>query len=110
MKKIISLMLAVCLCLSVLTVTFAAQENETALNNILENGKRELNLGYWSEAADSYGAGHVQGVCVDDEGKYMYASFTNMLVKLDVATGEIVGSMIGMSTGSHKGGAHIGDV
>ncbi len=110
MKRVMSLILAVCMCLSATGAVLGADETKTLAEEILAKGKREINLGYWSEAADSYGAGHVQGVCVDDAGKYMYASLTNMLVKVDVTTGEIVGSMVGLSTGSHKAGAHIGDV
>ena len=77
---------------------------------VLKNCKYSLDLGAWSTAVQDGGAGHLQGICCDDDGKYMYASFTNMLVKVDMETGEIVGSVVGMAAGSITSGAHIGDI
>lgn len=53
---------------------------------------------------------HLQGICVDDELKYMYFSYTDVLAKLDMSTGELVGSVGGFGKGSFgtSGGAHLG--
>jgi len=48
-------------------------------------------------------AGHQQGIAVDDSLTYLYASFTTQLVKVDLTTGEIVGSVSGWS-------GHLGDI
>lgn len=40
-------------------------------------------------------AGHVQGIAVDNEQKYMYFSFTTMLVKTDME-GNVVGTVTGL--------------
>lgn len=55
--------------------------------------------------------GHLQGVAVDDERNFLYYSFTDRLVKVDMHTGEIVGSVTGLLSGSiYGGGAHLGDL
>jgi len=108
-KKVLLVILTGLMCLSMMGVSSAVQD-ESLADIIRKYGKTEINLGEWSEAADSHGADHVQGICVDDEGKYMYASFTNMVVKIDVRTGEIVGTVGGLATGTHVDGAHIGDI
>ena len=48
-------------------------------------------------------AGHQQGIAVDNSLTYLYASFTTQLVKVDLTTGEIVGSVSGWS-------GHLGDI
>ena len=55
-------------------------------------------------------SGHLQGICVDDEMKYAYLSYTDTLLKLDMATGEVVGSVCDFGPGSFtaEGGAHLG--
>lgn len=75
---------------------------ETALRN-----------GYFSydvTAAATAASGHLQGLCVDDELKYAYLSYTDTLLKLDMATGEVTGSVTGFGPGSFtvEGGAHLG--
>lgn len=85
-------------------------ETTTLYEKVLKNCKYSLDLGAWSTAVQDGGAGHLQGICCDDDGKYMYASFTNMLVKVDMETGGIVGSVVGMAAGSITSGAHIGDI
>ena len=115
MKKGISFILAILMCLTLspmvwgTPITSGTEQTNTAVQNILENGQRVINLGLWCEDAP-HGADHVQGICVDDAGKYMYASFTNTVVKLDVETGEIAGTMGGLKTGTHVDGAHIGEL
>ena len=47
----------------------------------------ELYGGIWAEPA-----GHLQGAAADDENKFLYMSFTDRLIKVDMHTGEIVGS------------------
>lgn len=56
------------------------------------------------------GNSHLQGICVDDELKYMYFSYTSSLAKLDMETGEVVASVGGFGQGSFgtEGGAHLG--
>lgn len=56
------------------------------------------------------GSDHMQGICVDDQMKYMYFSYTDVLVKLEMATGRVVGTVGGFGEGSFafSGGAHIG--
>ncbi len=104
-KQKLSLVLACFMC-AMTAVAVSGVENADVVSSM----RPVIDLGTWSSAADSHGANHAQGVCVDDEGKYMYTSFTNMLVKSDVQTGEIVGTVTGLRTGSLKTGAHIGDI
>ena len=52
-------------------------------------------------------SGHVQGVAVDDELKYMYAPFTQKLVKIDLETNEVVGVVSGW--GEFGADVHLGD-
>ena len=56
------------------------------------------------------GNSHLQGICMDDEGKYLYFSYTSALAKLDMATGKVVASVGGFGQGSFgtPGGAHLG--
>ena len=56
------------------------------------------------------GSSHMQGICIDDEGKYMYFSYTSVLAKVDMATGKVVASVGGFGEGSFgaSGGAHLG--
>ncbi|MBQ7591118.1 MAG: hypothetical protein IJU46_01175 [Clostridia bacterium] len=53
---------------------------------------------------------HLQGICVDDKLEYMYFSYTDVLAKLDMKTGKVVGSVGGFGKGSFgtSGGAHLG--
>ena len=58
------------------------------------------------------GNSHMQGICVDDEMEYLYFSYTSSLAKVDMKTGEVVGSVGGFGEGSFgtPGGAHLGDL
>lgn len=53
---------------------------------------------------------HLQGICADDRLEYMYFSYTDVLAKLDMSTGKVVGSVGGFGKGSFgtPGGAHLG--
>lgn len=109
MKRILGLILAVTLCLPMIPVIERAEAEElTAWENVLQNCKYTIDGGSWSTAAADGGAGHLQGIVCDDEQKYMYMSFTNMMVKVDMRTGAIVGTVKGMAAGSISSGAHIG--
>ncbi len=56
------------------------------------------------------GNSHMQGICVDDELKYMFFSYTSALGVIEIATGELVASIGGFGGGSFgtNGGAHLG--
>lgn len=58
------------------------------------------------------GNSHMQGICVDDNMEYLYFSYTSSLAKVDMKTGEVVGSVGGFGEGSFgtPGGAHLGDL
>lgn len=43
-----------------------------------------------------FAAGHVQGIAIDDEHKYIYYSFTTMLVKTDLC-GKLIGTVDGLT-------------
>lgn len=49
------------------------------------------------------GTGHLQGMCVDDDLRYMYVSYTNGIGKIDMATGEVAGYLTGFDGGLHIG-------
>lgn len=54
-------------------------------------------------------AGHLQGIACDDDLDYMYMSFTDRLVKVDMRENKIVGSVTGLLAGGiYGGGAHLG--
>ncbi|MCR5484175.1 MAG: hypothetical protein K6F09_01155 [Clostridiales bacterium] len=50
---------------------------------------RRIFSGEWSE-------GHVQGIAVDRDGKYIYFSFTTVLVKTDMS-GHLIGTVTGLT-------------
>ena len=49
------------------------------------------------------GAGHVQGVAIDQQNRVVYYSFTNLLVKADLASGRVLGTLGGFH-------GHLGDL
>ena len=49
------------------------------------------------------GTGHLQGMCVDDDLRYMYVSYTDGIGKIDMATGEVAGYLTGFDGGLHIG-------
>ncbi len=65
-----------------------------------------ISLGAWTSPA-----GHLQGMVCDDENNYLYGSFTDRLVKVDMRTGQVVASVTGLLAGGiYGGGAHLGDL
>ena len=71
----------------VFTTTISAQ-NPASLPRTIESGP--------------FKAGHIQGIAVDTEQKYMYYSYTTMLIKPDMQ-GNIVGTVTGLL-------GHLGDM
>ena len=71
----------------VFTTTISAQ-NPASLPRTIESGP--------------FKAGHIQGIAVDTEQKYMYYSYTTMLIKTDMQ-GNIVGTVTGLL-------GHLGDL
>lgn len=55
------------------------------------------------EYFDKIGTGHLQGMCVDDDLRYMYVSYTNGIGKIDMQTGEVAGYLTGFDSGLHIG-------
>ena len=114
-RQLLCLLLAVCLCAGMICVTTAASTEElppvgSLARKVVDSCEYTLDLGSWSTVASEGGAGHLQGICTDDDGNYLYASFTNMLVKVDMHTGRIAGTVTGLAAGSISSGAHIGDI
>lgn len=104
-RQLLCLLLAVCLCAGMICVTTAASTEElppmgSLARKVVDSCEYTLDLGSWSTVASEGGAGHLQGICTDDEGNYLYASFTNMLVKVDMHTGRIAGTVTGLAAGS----------
>lgn len=65
---------------------------------------RRLYGGMWPPPA-----GHLQGIACDENLDYMYMSFTDRLVKVDMRTNEVVASVTGLLAGGiYGGGAHLG--
>ena len=85
MKRLYSL--AAMLVALILTTTISAQ-NPASLPRTIESGP--------------FKAGHIQGIAVDTEQKYMYYSYTTMLIKTDMQ-GNIVGTVTGLL-------GHLGDL
>ena len=76
MKRFILFLMAVVLSLNVVEAQSVAEL------------PKELHTSGWK-------AGHVQGIAVDSQRKYVYLSFTTMLVKMDMQ-GNIVGTVTGL--------------
>ena len=73
---------------AMLIATNAVAQNPASLPRKIESGP--------------FKAGHIQGIAVDTEQKYMYYSYTTMLIKTDMQ-GNIVGSVTGLL-------GHLGDL
>ena len=73
---------------ALLLATNAVAQNPASLPRKIESGP--------------FKAGHIQGIAVDTEQKYMYYSYTTMLIKTDMQ-GNIVGSVTGLL-------GHLGDL
>ena len=68
-------------------VAVALSTNITVAQSVAELPK-EIHTSGWK-------GGHVQGIAVDSQRKYVYLSFTTMLVKLDMQ-GNVVGTVTGL--------------
>ena len=73
---------------ALLLATNAVAQNPASLPRKIESGP--------------FKSGHIQGIAVDTEQKYMYYSYTTMLIKTDMQ-GNIVGSVTGLL-------GHLGDL
>ncbi len=118
-SKIASLLMAVSVAIGSVPAVPSVYAAETASANALENGTNiadyalENNmLRYDSSLSDSGDPYHLQGLCVDDELKYMYLS-ADQIVKVDMETGKVVGTLDGFSTVSGiaaMNGMHLGSL
>ena len=101
MKRLVILMLALFLVLGTL---FAPVQMAEAAETNAADFPRKVYGGAWGSPA-----GHLQGIACDDELNYMYMSFTDRLVKIDMRENKIVGSVTGLLAGGiYGGGAHLG--
>lgn len=119
MKKIvrrsICLLLAFVLMMSCCAITAAAASPVTGVasdqwKQALDSTKSKTS--YYSpymaasnseEYYSKIGTGHLQGMCVDDDLRYMYVSYTNGIGKIDMATGKVAGYLTGFDGGLHIG-------
>lgn len=119
MKKIvrrsICLLLAFVLMMSCCAITAAAASPVTGVasdqwKQALDSTKSKTS--YYSpymaasnseEYYSKIGTGHLQGMCVDDDLRYMYVSYTNGIGKIDMKTGEVAGYLTGFDGGLHIG-------
>ena len=101
MKQLAVLALALVLVLG----TFSAPAQTAKADEInAADLPRKVYGGAWGSPA-----GHLQGIACDDELNYMYMSFTDRLVKVDMRENKIVGSVTGLLAGGiYGGGAHLG--
>jgi len=117
-NKILSWVLALAMVVSMLPVGLifagAAELDGSSVPEVksLADTVREYGFEYFDTINMQGGNSHMQGTCVDDKGEYMYFSYTSALVKMDMKTGEVVGSVGGFGQGSFgtPGGAHLGDL
>ena len=99
----------------------AIQVAEAAPTLLTQEDLQDIGTDLWREVVENGytqfdtidmcgGNSHLQGICMDDEGKYLYFSYTSALAKLDMATGKVVASVGGFGQGSFgtAGGAHLG--
>lgn len=96
------------LCLLVLVCAPALAEPPTYKNEVQhmnnQNLPHRLYGGMWFKPA-----GHLQGIACDENRDFMYMSFTDRLVKVDMHTNKVVASVTGLLAGGiYGGGAHLG--
>ncbi|MBO4378264.1 MAG: hypothetical protein J5889_04830 [Clostridia bacterium] len=99
---------ALALCLLILAVLLFSSEASETYNGVKNmnssNLPRKLYGGMWGSPA-----GHLQGIACDENHDYMYMSFTDRLVKVDMHTCKTVASVTGLLAGGiYGGGAHLG--
>ena len=114
-KRSICLLLAFVLMMSCCAITAAAASPVTGVasdqwKQALDSTKSKTS--YYSpymaasnseEYYSKIGTGHLQGMCVDDDLRYMYVSYTNGIGKIDMATGKVAGYLTGFDRGLHIG-------
>ena len=114
-KRSICLLLAFVLLMSCCAITAAAASPVTGVasdqwKQALDSTKSKTS--YYSpymaasnseEYYSKIGTGHLQGMCVDDDLRYMYVSYTNGIGKIDMATGKVAGYLTGFDGGLHIG-------
>lgn len=114
-KRSICLLLAFVLMMSCCAITAAAASPVTGVasdqwKQALDSTKSKTS--YYSpymaasnseEYYSKIGTGHLQGMCVDDDLRYMYVSYTNGIGKIDMATGKVAGYLTGFDGGLHIG-------
>ena len=114
-KRSICLLLAFVLLMSCCAITAAAASPVTGVasdqwKQALDSSKSKTS--YYSpymaasnseEFYSKIGTGHLQGMCVDDDLRYMYVSYTNGIGKIDMKTGEVAGYLTGFDGGLHIG-------
>ena len=126
-KKLLALLMALCMLSSLLVTAGATEAQETPGNTLTEEEANALLAGAGTSvvqiALDNHlddvnttqyglcgGTSHLQGICVDEKLEYMYFSYTTALAKIDIRTGELVASVVNFGPGSFgvEGGAHLG--
>lgn len=114
-KRSICLLLAFVLMMSCCAITAAAASPVTGVasdqwKQALDSTKSKTS--YYSpymaasnseEFYSKIGTGHLQGMCVDDDLRYMYVSYTDGIGKIDMATGKVAGYLTGFDGGLHIG-------
>ena len=111
-SKIASLLMAVSVAIGSVPTVPSVYAAETAPTNIADYALENNMLRYDSSLSDSSDPYHLQGLCVDDELKYMYLS-ADQIVKVDMETGKVVGTLDGFSTVSGiaaMNGMHLGSL
>ena len=126
-KRLLALLMALCMLSSLLVTAGATEAQETPGNTLTEEEANALLAGAGTSvvqiALDNHlddvnttqyglcgGTSHLQGICVDEKLEYMYFSYTTALAKIDIRTGELVASVVNFGPGSFgvEGGAHLG--
>ena len=51
---------------------------------------------YQGIKAQISGAGHIQGIAIDQNREYIYCSFTTVLIKMDLK-GQLIGTVTGLA-------------
>ena len=117
--KVITWVLTFVMLLSL--IPFGAIQVAEAAELLTQEDLQDIGTDLWKEVVENGytqfdtidmcgGNSHLQGICMDDEGRYLYFSYTSALAKLDMATGKVVASVGGFGQGSFgtAGGAHLG--
>ncbi|MBQ7032879.1 MAG: hypothetical protein IJN25_04375 [Clostridia bacterium] len=114
LRKAIALLILPALLVGLVPAVNASEQyplpakNEESLARLYANLKNDM-VGYDSEIIrPGTSEVHMQGICVDDAYKYLYISYTEVINKVDLATGETVGRLGGFKLTGGKGKPHLG--